>query len=209
MLFEMLTGDLPFMAGNVYGVVQNHLHTPPPRPSGTNPRLTHAIDDVLLTALAKQPVQRHTSIRAFVEAFQKVAAPPRPATAPVRTEALTEMLGPAPSVETGVSVMLVLQLGGHMINLKGKTEYWLGRSEPTRPNRPDVDYSDYQGQEQGVSRRHGQITFQDKRLYYTDMKSANGSRVNGARLRPEIPMLLKDGDEIILGKLAFRVYFAI
>ena len=83
-----------------------------------------------------------------------------------------------------------------------------GRSEPTRPAKPDADFADYQGMEQGISRRHGVLRFDSGRLYYTDMKSANGSRVNGARLRPEIPMLLKDGDEIMLGRLAARVYFA-
>lgn len=207
-LYEMLTGDLPFMAGNVFGVVQGHLNTPPPRPSATNPRLTKAIDEVLLTALAKQRTQRFATIKSFVEEFQKVAAPPRPPTAPIRKETLTEVLAAAESTDGGVSVMLVLQLGGQMLNLKGKYEYWLGRSEPTRPVKPDVDFAEHQGMEMGVSRRHGQLKFEDGRLYYLDLKSSNGSRVNGARLRPEIPMLLKDGDEIILGRLAFRVYFA-
>lgn len=210
MLYEMLTGDLPFMAGNVFGVIQGHLNSPPPRPSGTNSRLTKAIDEVILTALAKDPVQRHTTVKAFVEAFQRVAAPPRPPTAPIRQETLTEMLANTVALtpSAGASIMLVMQLGGQTINLKGKNEYWLGRSEPTRPMKPDGDFADLQGIELGVSRRHGLITFQDGRLYYTDMKSSNGSRVNGAKLRPEIPMLLKDGDEIILGRLACRIYFA-
>jgi serine/threonine protein kinase len=210
MLYEMLTGDLPFMAGNVFGVIQGHLNSPPPRPSGTNPRLSKAIDDVLLTALAKEPAQRHNTIKAFVEAFQRVAAPPRPPTAPIRQDALTEMLAGTVALtpEAGASIMLVMQLGGQTITMKGKNEYWLGRSEPTRPIKPDGDFAEYQGLELGVSRRHGLINYQDGRLYYTDMKSSNGSRVNGAKLRSEIPMLLKDGDELILGRLACRIYFA-
>ena len=61
--------------------------------------------------------------------------------------------------------------------------------------------------ELGVSRRHGMLHFDNGRLYYTDLKSSNGSRVNGAGLYSEIPVALEDGDEICLGKVAFRVYF--
>ena len=61
--------------------------------------------------------------------------------------------------------------------------------------------------ELGVSRRHGKLHFDNGRLYYTDLKSSNGSRVNGASLYSEIPVALDDGDEICLGKIAFRVYF--
>jgi hypothetical protein len=39
------------------------------------------------------------------------------------------------------------------------------------------------------------------------LKSTNGSRVNGAGLYSEIPLILEDGDELCLGKLVFRVYF--
>jgi serine/threonine protein kinase len=207
-VYEMLTGDLPFVAGNVFGVVQGHLHTPPPRPSATNPRLTKAIDDVILTALSKERTKRFPNIKTFVESFQQVAAPPRPPTAPIRKAELTQALAAVEPADGGVSIMLVLQLGGQMINLKGRNEYWLGRSEPTRPVKPEVDLAEHQGMELGVSRQHGLLKFEDGRLYYTDMKSSNGSRVNGARLRPEIPMLLKDGDEVIMGRLAFRIYFA-
>lgn len=105
--------------------------------------------------------------------------------------------------------MLTLQPGGQMMNLNGRTKYMLGRSEPNRPNKPDADFGDYQGQSLGVSRRHGVLEYLDGRLYYTDLKSSNGSRVNGVKLRAEIPMLLKDGDEIMLGRLAFRMYFAV
>jgi pSer/pThr/pTyr-binding forkhead associated (FHA) protein len=106
----------------------------------------------------------------------------------------------------GATVMLMMP-GGQMFKLSGKAEYQMGRSEPTRPFRPDVDLGDWQGMELGVSRRHGKLHFDHGRLYYTDLKSSNGSRVNGAGLYAEIPVALEDGDEICLGKIAFRVYF--
>ena len=42
-----------------------------------------------------------------------------------------------------------------------------------------------------------------------DLKSTNGSRINGALLYAEIPVMLEDGDELCLGKLVFRVYFGV
>ena len=106
----------------------------------------------------------------------------------------------------GMTIMLMMP-GGQMFKLNGKTEYSLGRSDPTRPFKPDVDLADWQGMELGVSRRHGKLHFDTGRLYYTDLKSSNGSRVNGAGLYSEIPVALEDGDEVCLGKVAFRVYF--
>ena len=99
--------------------------------------------------------------------------------------------------------------GGEIIQLDGQNSYLLGRSDPERAYRPDVDLADFSGLELGVSRQHGRLHLDQGRLFYTDLKSANGSSVNGARLYTEIPMQLQDGDEIGLGKLNLRVYFAL
>jgi serine/threonine protein kinase len=210
-LYEMTTGHPPFTAGNAFSIIQDHLATPPQPPSRANQRITRPLDTVILRALSKNPADRFPDIKTFVETFQKSVAPPRPATAPIRIEdaATRELFLDSLKGQGGVTVMVVHQPGNVSFELKGRTEYWLGRSEPTRPFKPDLDLAAQQGMEQGVSRKHGVIRLEEGRLYYMDMKSSNGSRVNGVRLRPEIPMLLKDGDEICLGRFAFRVYFAL
>lgn len=96
-----------------------------------------------------------------------------------------------------------------MFQLDGQNSYLLGRSDPQRSFRPDVDLADWRGLELGVSRQHGRLHLEDGRLFYTDLKSANGSSVNGARLYTEIPMQLQDGDEVGVGKMNLRVYFAV
>ena len=40
-----------------------------------------------------------------------------------------------------------------------------------------------------------------------DRSSANGTYVNGERLIPNDPHVLRDGDEIRLGKLVAHIYF--
>ena len=212
-LFEALTGVPPFRSDDSRSIIHQHLLSLPPRPSSLNPKLSTALEEVVLRALSKDAHQRFPDVAAMVAAFQKAAAPPRPPTAPLRqkesTQSLpiTSELEPEPvSNAAGVTVMLMMP-GGQMFKLTGKGEYSLGRSDPTRAYKPDVDLADWQGMELGVSRRHGKLHFDNGRLYYTDLKSSNGSRVNGAGLYSEIPVALEDGDEICLGKVAFRVYF--
>ena len=55
LLFELLTGTLPFMPGSDVAVVFAHLQEPPPRASARNPDLPAAVDGVLQRALAKDP----------------------------------------------------------------------------------------------------------------------------------------------------------
>ncbi len=212
-MFEALTGVLPFRSDDPRSVIHQHLLSLPPKPSLINPRLSQGVDEVILRALSKDTQQRFSDVAALVAAFHKAAAPPRPPTAPLRPlggtgrlSITTELESEPVSDAAGVTVMLMLP-GGQMFKLTGKTEYQMGRSEPTRPNKPDVDLSEWQGMELGVSRKHGKLHFDNGRLYYTDLKSSNGSRVNGASLYSEIPVALEDGDEICLGKVAFRVYF--
>ncbi len=54
----------------------------------------------------------------------------------------------------------------------------------------------------GVSRRHAEVVVDGESCRLVDLKSKNGTQVNGVRV-PEA--LLADGDEILLGK--FLVYF--
>jgi serine/threonine protein kinase len=234
-LFECLTGVLPFGARGA----QQHAVDPlrvATAPSTLNPALGKAVDDVLRKALAHDPGERYPDVAALVFAFQKGAAPPRPATAPIKPpplpEWLTESTEPLPPTsalpargpggqtpaygdpfgqarrEPAVRIMLTLP-GGEIIQLEGQSAYLIGRSDPQRSFRPDVDLGGFNGLDLGVSRQHGRLHLEDGRLYYTDLKSANGSSVNGARLYTEIPMQLQDGDEIGLGKLNVRVYFAL
>ena len=68
-LFEMLTGRLPFKAatvGEVYGLV---LHTPAPAPSSLRPGLDPALDAICAKALAKTPEGRYPSMKAFAAAL--------------------------------------------------------------------------------------------------------------------------------------------
>lgn len=72
MAYEMLTGQPPF-AGSMEQLMYRHFAVEPPPPSQANPRLSPALDAVLLRALKKKPAERFPSIVAFASAFAEAA----------------------------------------------------------------------------------------------------------------------------------------
>lgn len=69
MLFEALTGRVPFEAESSVAVALKQVSEPPPRPSSLNPNVSPALDAVVLRALAKDPAQRFASADAFIAAL--------------------------------------------------------------------------------------------------------------------------------------------
>lgn len=56
-----------------------------------------------------------------------------------------------------------------------------------------------------ISRKHCKITRQNGNYYLTDLASANGTFVNGERLQPHTPHLIKNGDIIKMANSDFQV----
>src|SRR3989449_8826904 len=70
MAYLLLTGQLPFQGGPGQ-IMRQHFAMQPPAPSSLNPRLSAAIDAVILRVLAKKPEDRFPSISTFAQAFQQ------------------------------------------------------------------------------------------------------------------------------------------
>ncbi len=71
-LFEMLTGRLPFEGADPLAVILGHIQQPPPPPSKLRPSLPPAVDQVVLTSLAKEPAQRFASALHFEAALRSL-----------------------------------------------------------------------------------------------------------------------------------------
>jgi eukaryotic-like serine/threonine-protein kinase len=63
---ELITGAPPFSANTSMGLVEAHLHSPPPRISRTISWIPHAFDSILAKAMAKSPENRYESCAEFV-----------------------------------------------------------------------------------------------------------------------------------------------
>lgn len=102
------------------------------------------------------------------------------------------------------TLILSIEEGGH-IELPLSKEVVLGRLDASRAVFPDVDLSNEQGSEKGVSRRHARITRREDQVFIEDLNSLNGTFLNATRLVPELPYPLKDGDQVQLGKLMLTI----
>ncbi len=107
----------------------------------------------------------------------------------------------------GASILLHIRGANEPVTLEPNKRTVLGRSDDNSAARPDLDLSSYGALEKGVSRIHAAIYRNEDTLTLVDMGSANGTHLNGQRLVPEQPRVLRDGDEIRLGKLVVHIYF--
>ena len=64
-LYEALTGHLPFPADSYEHLIAAHISSPPPRPSTVNARVPAAFDDVIARGMAKEPDDRYGSAAAL------------------------------------------------------------------------------------------------------------------------------------------------
>lgn len=81
-LYEMVTGALPFTGQTPLMICWKHVYEPPPPPSALNPLISAEVEQVILRALAKDPAERYTSVRAMVEAYQEALLAPTVLTRP-------------------------------------------------------------------------------------------------------------------------------
>lgn len=67
--FELLTGKLPFAAETFVAMAMRQVRDPPPPPSLVNPRISPALDAIVLKALDKNPTRRWSSMHDFAQAL--------------------------------------------------------------------------------------------------------------------------------------------
>lgn len=104
--------------------------------------------------------------------------------------------------------IVLLHVKGHQepigVELKDK-DIVLGRSHGD--SKVDVDLTDFGAVDSGVSRRHALLRWQNETVVVIDLESANYTYLNGQRIIPNEPRILRDGDELKLGRLTLRATF--
>ena len=70
-LYEMITGQVPFSAETPMAVILGHLHTPLPRPTSLDPSIHPEIENVLLRALNKERDERFANMADFTDAWKQ------------------------------------------------------------------------------------------------------------------------------------------
>src|SRR5215207_8065350 len=77
-LYEALTGRVPFEADSAVAVAMKQVSQAPQRPSSINPRVSPALDAVVMRALAKEPGERFQNADAFIAALDAALKEPGP-----------------------------------------------------------------------------------------------------------------------------------
>jgi eukaryotic-like serine/threonine-protein kinase len=91
-LYEMLTGRVPFEADSAVAVALKQVSQAPQRPSTLNPQVTPALDAVVMRALSKDPARRFADADDFLAAL--AAAESAPDEAPAGSD--TAVFAPVP-----------------------------------------------------------------------------------------------------------------
>lgn len=95
LLYEMVTGRLPFTADNQLALISMHVNKRVPSPRLYMPQLTTAVENVILRALEKQPEVRYDSATALAEAFSRAVNQDRGAAVLPRSKPVEVAVGPA------------------------------------------------------------------------------------------------------------------
>ena len=204
-LFEMLTGQVPYDGTNAVDVVVKHVRNPVPSVCELRPDLPAALDNFLQKAMAKAPGQRFQTPVEFIQKLEELkqqigpssslngtqnrpAGPPSPLVAP-------------PPVEVE-RPRLTLMATGQVIYLTGNQAI-IGRSDPHRQIYPEVDLSTLDT-DRMVSRRQARVLQHDGRYFVEDLRALNVTKLNGTPLRPNEERELSDGDVLRAGNIEMR-----
>jgi hypothetical protein len=110
-----------------------------------------------------------------------------------------------PSVEVAIGKLILMDMDiSAQFPLPADNEITIGRVDPHRGIRPDIDLSKYDPASR-ISRRHARITSRGGQFYVEDLGSANGTFVNGrTRLKPQEPYPLVNGDVLKFGETTLK-----
>jgi pSer/pThr/pTyr-binding forkhead associated (FHA) protein len=110
-----------------------------------------------------------------------------------------------PDLRSGAIFGLRVVDSGDVVSLVGRTNYTIGRSNKGQAVIPDVDLAMYEAYDHGVSRLHAEMRIQPDRIFVIDLDSANGTIVNGERLKSLEEKVVHHGDIIQLGRMRLQI----
>src|ERR687887_2415574 len=117
-LYEMLTGKVPFSGDSAIEIAMKHLNELPKPPSKVRPEIPPELDHVVLRALAKAPEDRYQTAEEFADDLHRVEAG----------------LPLAPETSEGVTALLAAPMG----TIGGTTQVLPGDATQIAPPRPDT-----------------------------------------------------------------------
>ncbi len=125
--------------------------------------------------------------------------------APAAPTPVIEAPPPPPPAPSGPR--LVVEESGAVLPLPlDKTDIIIGREDPVSNIFPEIDLTPHGGELGGVSRQHARLSHAGGQWTVTDLNSTNYTRLNGARLEPNVPTPIADGARLQFGRVVVIVH---
>lgn len=205
-LYEMLTGHLPFRANSASSMMlQRLLETPPPM-SLFNDQIDFELERAILKSLARDPEKRYINMEEMVNVLASLAEdikipniPPQEMGKVGSTSALKDhpkLMGPH-LIVTGTEAVIPLPL---------QKEVTLGRNDPRASRQPEVNLEPHGAGEAGVSRFHARLRYTAMGWLLEDLNSTNGTSLNMSQIKAGEQHTLRNGDVIRCGRLMLVFY---
>lgn len=230
-LFELITGCLPFDYPNPNKVLLAHISEPIPYPRTYNSGCPPVLEDIILTTMQKAPEERYKDMGQVITvlrdvmsssvvrpAFYNESAPPaRPAkerqeTAAFRPEPPGQASSPVrpessptadtrPRGEPGPDAKIFITDKNATVQIPEQDSIVIGRTH--RNIIADLDLGPYGAAQVGISRRHALLTRNGDQWLIDDLGSLNGTFVNEVPVKSGHPVPLKNGDLIRCSHMSF------
>jgi len=112
----------------------------------------------------------------------------------------------SPDAARGRPIMLKLMIGDgeDYITVILLNDITIGRSD--NELHVEVDLTPYHAQRRGVSRQHVKILRRDDQIYIQDLRSTNGTRMNGQTLEPGRAYELHGNENLVLGQFPIQIH---
>jgi len=205
-LYELLTGRLPFEADSAIEMMLRRLHEDPIPPRQVNSHITPQLEAVIMQALARDPAARHSTMEALLSDLSRLpGATGRAVMPPVHETPLPTATTRLDAPGIAIGPRLVIMGTGAMISLPHKDQVVIGRGDP-HVTPPDVDLGPYGGGQAGVSRHHAQLLCHSEGFLLDDLNSTNGTFVNSVPVTPGQPARVRSGDVILCGQFSLVFY---
>lgn len=143
-----------------------------------------------------QPAPEAPSSTVEVPPELNVPAPP-----PVAPAMPAESATTAPAPAASSAPRLVFDDGKQFMLPTDKRDLVIGREDPISGIFPEIDLTPYGGETGGVSRQHARLTNNNGQWTVTDLHSTNYTRVDGARVEPDVPVAVNNGARLQFGRV--------
>jgi serine/threonine protein kinase len=220
-LYEMVTGRVPFHVSTLTEALQAHTKEPPPPPRTLAPDLPSPVERIILKALAKRPEERYQTANEMAEALRLVrantpqgqlagtTAPTQAGYASLGTMMAQETPPPTPKdsawptppsdIESGAQVLVLGPDGSSTaVAFGARRALTIGRDSGN-----NIPLNDTQ-----ISRQHCQVSTDNGRFFVTDLNSTNGTFLGDNKLLPGVAEPWRPGQAVRVGGHWLRLRIA-